>query len=135
MKNWHLGNQSWNFVLIIKRIDKTFYHFIYMTNLFLNEYIFSCSNTNLLKLLLEIPLNTRFVSRLETLETTFKDIVASPLLSKIHLFSMKPNRFFVNKELPLLFSCNFLTPKCSSLMLLLSFRDAMTISDYQFVLN
>ena len=51
------------------------------------------------------------------------DIVISPLLSKIHLFSMKPSRFFAKKELPLLFRCNFLTPKCSSLKWLLSNRD------------
>ena len=51
------------------------------------------------------------------------DIVISPLLSKIHLFSMKPNRFFAKKELPLLFRCNFLTPKYSSLKWLLSNRD------------
>ena len=103
---------------IINTSAKAFIISLSISNLFLNEFILSCPNTSLLILLLRIPLNHCFASVLETLETSSKDIVTSPLLSKIHLFSMKHNRFFAKRELPILFRCNVSTPKCSSLMLL-----------------
>ena len=80
--------------------------------------IFSCPSPNLLILILQIPLNTSscFAFGLEHLKHFW-------LLSEIHLFSMKTNRFFAKRELCVLFRCNFLRPKCSSLELLLSIKD------------
>ena len=54
-------------------------------------------------------------------KTTFS-YLPSPLHKQFQFCSIKPKRLLAKRELPLLFRCNFLTPKCSSFMLSLSIR-------------
>ena len=123
IKNWPSGKLSSSFVShIVKTSTKPFISSLTISNLFLNEFIFSWPNINLLTLLLWISFNTCCPSEWETLETSSKYVLTCPLHEKFQFCSIKPNRFLAKRELPLLFRCNFLTPKCSSFMLPLSIR-------------
>ena len=107
---------------IMKILTKPFISSLTISKLFLNEFIFSWPNINLLTLLLRISFNTCCECEWETLEKSSAYILTSLLHEQFKFCSVKPNRFLAKRELPLLFRSNFLTPKCSSFMLPLSIR-------------
>ena len=96
IKNWLSGKLSSSFVSdIINVSTEPLLSSLSISNLFLNEFAFSCPNISLLKLLMQIPFNNCFASGLETLEIHSP----SPLDSYIQSCWVKLNRFLVSIEL------------------------------------
>lgn len=109
---WIIDPQGNYIKLCIKYLNDINRNFDYSLRISLRiSLIFSCLNIRLSKILKQTSSYTRLASGLETLKTHSKDILTSPLDSNFKSYSIKPNRFLSNRELSLLFSCNFFTPK------------------------
>ena len=79
--------------LTMKISTEPFISSLTISNSFLNEFIFSWPNINLLTLFLKISFNTCCASEWETLETSPRYILVSPLHEQFQFCSIKSNRF------------------------------------------
>ena len=102
-----------------------------MSNLFLRELVFKCTNINLLTLLRRIFLRDLLTSDCKTVESFSHHSLPyrSLIYLKFKLPSIKFSKSFANRALPFLFRCNFFIARW------FSFKFSLSINPIFFCLQ